>query len=240
MAGDYIPMRIALADDPAVISIATATKLTPDHVVGKLHRLWSWADQHTTDGELAGVPASWIDDYLKKKGFAAAMASTPKDPWLIITPNGVTIPKYERWNGKCAKARLENNRRQQMSREKCDKSVTNVTNVTQQSRAEKSRELIAPALGEVDWKLAKSKAREVTAKLGECGSERNKRMVLGACALAEACLTDEWLSNAVRETKEAHPQKPYAYLQAVLRRSAEDYGINFRAAITSLSLPVKG
>ena len=39
MAGDWIKMRIDIADDPAVIGIASALDITEDEVVGKLHRI---------------------------------------------------------------------------------------------------------------------------------------------------------------------------------------------------------
>ena len=58
MAGDWIPMRVDLADDPAVISIATATGLDELAVVGRLHRLWSWANRHLTTGAAPSVSES--------------------------------------------------------------------------------------------------------------------------------------------------------------------------------------
>lgn len=124
MGEPWIKMRIGLADDPAVISIACATRLPPDHVVGKLHRLWSWADLNTSDGRLEGVPREWIDEFLRKKGFAEAMANVQPEPWLLIDDYGVTIPKFHTHNGSSAKSRAENTRRQQVSRQICDTGAT--------------------------------------------------------------------------------------------------------------------
>lgn len=120
MAGDYIPMRLDLAEDPAVISIAATTKLSTDLVVGKLHRFWSWANRHTSDGRLPGVPADWLDTFVGKKGFAAAMAATPERPWLVIENVGITIPNFDHWNGQSAKKRLEGAIRKRRSRENGD------------------------------------------------------------------------------------------------------------------------
>ena len=50
MSGEWIKMRLDLASDPAVIRIRRSLGLDVDAVVGKLHRLWSWADAHTVDG----------------------------------------------------------------------------------------------------------------------------------------------------------------------------------------------
>lgn len=234
MAGDWIPMRTDLADDPAVISIAMATKLSPDHVVGKLHRLWSWADKHTVDGILCGVPVEWVDGYVQKRGFAKAMAATPGAPWLVITPNGITVPRFERWNGRCAKSRLDNTRRAQMSREMRDNGATKtrLQNSTVQNR------LIAPALGGEDWDWILPKAKQITEKLGPCGTARNKRLVLCSCVIGRDIGDDQWLDTAVRETQEAHPAKPYAYFQTVLTGTAEKIGVDFRGSLSAIELPV--
>ena len=45
MASGWIPMRHTLRDDPAVIAIAAELGITEYEVVGRLHSLWSWADQ---------------------------------------------------------------------------------------------------------------------------------------------------------------------------------------------------
>src|SRR5690348_14811467 len=88
VAAYWIPMRVDPEDDPTVIFISRASKLEPDHVVGKLKRLWSWVDSNTEDGELPGVDADWIDRHVRKRGFARAMAEAPH-PWLIIHDRGV-------------------------------------------------------------------------------------------------------------------------------------------------------
>lgn len=108
MAGDWIPMRCDLADDPAVISIAGATGLDEHAVVGRLHRLWSWANTHLTDGNATGVTTVWVDRYLGCVGFGAAMA---KSGWLAETPGGIEFPKFDRWNSQTAKKRALTARR---------------------------------------------------------------------------------------------------------------------------------
>jgi len=102
MAGEWIPMRCELANEPEVISIAAATGLDEDTVVGKLHRIWSWANQHTEDGNARSVTVLWIDRYLRCDGFAAAMMV---ERWLIQTDDGIQIPKFDRFNSQSAKRR---------------------------------------------------------------------------------------------------------------------------------------
>ena len=102
MAGEWIKMRIDLAADPAVIRIRRATGLDADAVVGKLHRLWSWADAHTADGFAAGLDAEWVDEFAGCAGFAAAMSAAG---WLEVDAAGVRFANFDRHNGQPAKVR---------------------------------------------------------------------------------------------------------------------------------------
>ena len=102
MAGDWLKMRHDLADDPAVIRMAAACGLDEDAVVGKLHRLWSWADRHTTDGHADGVGLAWVDRTARHQGFAAEMVRVG---WLEETGHGLTFPRFDRHCSDSAKAR---------------------------------------------------------------------------------------------------------------------------------------
>lgn len=115
----WIKMRTDLFDDPAVVGISLSVGLDEFAVVGRLHKLWSWADGHTIDGNAAvtqgkregnassvtnALAISWIDRYLQCEGFAEAMQ---KVGWLVIDEAGIHFPKFDRHNGKTAKKRLE-------------------------------------------------------------------------------------------------------------------------------------
>ena len=126
MAGDWIKIKTSLIDDPAVIGISSALGLDGDLVVGKLIRIWSWANHQTEDGKAVGVGPEWIDNYLRCEGFAQAME---KVGWLKIKNDKITIPKFERHNGSSAKTRANAAKRQakkrsQPSRTERDKNVT--------------------------------------------------------------------------------------------------------------------
>jgi hypothetical protein len=133
MAGDWIKMRVDIADDPAVIGMAEALKISEDEVVGKLHRLWSWADKHTTSGFVPRITAKWIDRHLEKGGFALQMQAAG---WLVIDAEGVTFPSFDRHNGKSAKSRAENTERARKSRKTREASVTNCERLSQKNRDE--------------------------------------------------------------------------------------------------------
>lgn len=115
MSGDWIHVRRDLGDDPAVISIADACKLDQDAVVGKLVRLWSWANGHTEDGYVPGIGERWIDEFARRKGFAKAMQSAG---WIELSREGIRFPNFARWNGESAKHRINKNRRQATWRDK--------------------------------------------------------------------------------------------------------------------------
>ena len=122
MAGDWIKMRVDLHSDPAVhriVRILSAKRphamrtdcgQNADTVVGKLHRLWSWADQQTEDGRCELVDSEWLDAYVGCEGFAEAMQEVG---WLVIRKSGTGIefPNFEKHNGRGAKRRAAENRR---------------------------------------------------------------------------------------------------------------------------------
>lgn len=123
MAGDWIKMRQDLHDDPAVVQIALLIDTEEDSVVGKLHRLWCWADKHTTDGTAPAITSKWVDRYVSKTGFADAMA---KAGWISFSADGVTFPSFDIHNGQSAKVRAEASIRQRLSRKNRDEGVTGV------------------------------------------------------------------------------------------------------------------
>jgi hypothetical protein len=102
MANEWIKMRCDLDEDPAVIGIAAKLGIDEQDVVGRLHRVWKWASQQTRDGNAAGVTGLWVDRYVRTPGFAQAMADMG---WLVISGEGVTIPKFDSHMSQSAKTR---------------------------------------------------------------------------------------------------------------------------------------
>ncbi|MGZ3235769.1 MAG: hypothetical protein ACXU8A_00165 [Burkholderiaceae bacterium] len=74
----------------------------PDLAVGKLLKVWRWFDQHTIDGNAVNVTLSLLDRISGVTGFAQAMCNVG---WLIKDESGLSLPHFDRHNGKTAKDR---------------------------------------------------------------------------------------------------------------------------------------
>jgi len=99
---DWIKMRTTLRDDPAVVSIAVNLRLDRDHVVGLLHRLWSFASMQTANGKLQGITSDWLDLYMERPGFVESLV---KVGWIAVTKQGLRIPRFDRHLSKGSKSR---------------------------------------------------------------------------------------------------------------------------------------
>jgi hypothetical protein len=102
MAGDWLKMRHDLADDPAVIRLASLCGMDEDAVIGKLFRLWSWADRHSKDGQVDGVDLDWVDRLARCDGYGAALVRVG---WLVETGEGLSFPRFDRHCSDTAKTR---------------------------------------------------------------------------------------------------------------------------------------
>ncbi len=130
MAGDWIPMRVDLADDPAVIALAGALGTDDFAVVGRLHKLWAWANRHLAEG-VAKLSPGWVDRYVSQPGFARELVAVG---WLTEGSDGsVSFPKFDRWNSQGAKRRLS-----KTQAKRGERSVANVSPIRRQNVAKMS------------------------------------------------------------------------------------------------------
>lgn len=88
--------------------MAGKLRINPDAVVGKLLRIWIWADQNSVDGNAITVSDTFLDRLTHCKGFAVAMRFCG---WLEGDEGALSFPGFYRHNGRTAKARAETNRR---------------------------------------------------------------------------------------------------------------------------------
>jgi hypothetical protein len=124
MAGDWIKIEHTTPDKPEVYALAQELQIDPDAVLGKLIRFWSWIDQQAIDGNAITVTSGVIDRITHHPGFAQALQ---KIGWIIQDTNQLTIPNFDRHNGKTAKSRAISNRRVAKHRKSNARTVTDET-----------------------------------------------------------------------------------------------------------------
>lgn len=103
MAGEWLKFDASTPDKPEVLAITVAMGWDdPDLTVGKLLRMWRWFDQQTIDGNAKGVTPALLDRLLGVSGLCEAMQQVG---WLEVHDGGITLPNFDRHNGKTAKKR---------------------------------------------------------------------------------------------------------------------------------------
>lgn len=130
MAGDWIKIEHSTPDKPEIYQLSELLGIDPDAVVGKLVRLWVWADQQSVSGEDLAIAPHIIDRLTHQPGFSAALR---KVDWLLARSGSLAIPHFDRHNGQSAKARAKTNRRVAAHRErrKPKEPPPEVTSVTE-------------------------------------------------------------------------------------------------------------
>jgi hypothetical protein len=113
MAGDWIKMRVELSTHPKIVRIGAQVGSNRATVVGACFLIWAMADQHTEDGHMSTMTLDDVDAFVGVKGLGVAMKAVG---WIEETPEGLQLPKYERHNGRTAKARLTSAQRAKSSR----------------------------------------------------------------------------------------------------------------------------
>lgn len=103
MAGDWIKFELTTLDKPEVCQIADFADIDPDAVVGKLMRIWGWFDQQTENGNAPSVSKKLLDRLVGVIGFCEHMKSVA---WMIEIDGVISLPHFDRHNGKTAKNRL--------------------------------------------------------------------------------------------------------------------------------------
>jgi len=249
MAGDWIKMRHDLADDPAVIAL-TALRGVEDaeHAVGKLHKLWSWADRQTKNGVANGVTTEWLDDFVSVENFSETMQ---KQGWLRVTDHGVVLPRFNRHNTETAKKRALAAIRQSRKRSR-DRHAAGVTKALPEKRREEKtsydgrtdvtcgrRDL------EIDWSQVDDLLRPMVAKIEKIrgsmpqGAFREKIGKAAACVVA-GVLPENWLAEAVADFVAGEPKRsPAGWLGKVLAATAKERGVDFDSFQRAITIPEK-
>jgi len=104
MRRSWIKIETNTPDKPEICVIASQLRLDSDSVMGKLIRLWSWAELNVSKSNETSVTLEFLDKLVGKKGFSLAMI---KAGWLIQRPNGLEFPNFSYHNGRAAKGRAQ-------------------------------------------------------------------------------------------------------------------------------------
>lgn len=201
MAGDWIKMRVDLADDPAVIGMADRLGVDEFAIVGRLHRLWSWADAQSRDGHAYGVTKAWIDKYVRCDGFATQMQTVS---WLTVTETGIEFPKFSRHNGETAKTRASATKRKQNQRSK----VTDETGQTSRDERDKNKTREEKRREELTQHIPRTPA-QVSIVLRKYTIDANPSHP-SVIAMAEQGIDLDTLEACCKETREAKPNEKIA------------------------------
>lgn len=102
MAGDWIKFQNCTVDKPEIWDIASELNIDPDAVIGKLLRVWIWFDEHTEKGNAPIVTKMLLDRNVGVTGFCDAVI---KASWMLEKNNKISLPNFDRHNGKTAKNR---------------------------------------------------------------------------------------------------------------------------------------
>lgn len=103
MAGDWIKFELTTLDKPEVCQIADLADIDSDAVVGKLLRVWGWFDQQTEAGNAPSVSKRLLDRLVGVTSFCEHMKAVG---WMVEEEGVISLPHFDRHNGKTAKNRL--------------------------------------------------------------------------------------------------------------------------------------
>ncbi|EFM0018066.1 hypothetical protein DI17_003913 [Escherichia coli] len=121
MASSWIKVEVITPDKPEIFQIAEILSIDPDAVLGKLVRIWTWADQQTIDGNAGSVTKGVLDRLAFITGFADALLTVG---WLAYDDGKLVLPNFERHNGESSKKRALTNRRVAEHRKRETRNVT--------------------------------------------------------------------------------------------------------------------
>lgn len=98
----WIKFDTATPDKPEVWKIAADLGIDPDAVVGKLLRVWTWFDTHTSDGNAPSVTKVTLDRHVSNAGFCDSMV---RAGWMTEVDGVISLTNFTRHNGETAKKR---------------------------------------------------------------------------------------------------------------------------------------
>ncbi|NDJ57755.1 endopeptidase [Enterobacteriaceae bacterium 4M9] len=102
MSPGWIRIDAITPDKPEVYLISEILNIDPDAVLGKLVRLWLWADMQTIKGNASCITHHLVDRVVLMPGFADALIQAG---WLHENHCCLSLPNFERYNPTSSKER---------------------------------------------------------------------------------------------------------------------------------------
>lgn len=240
MRRPWIKIEICTPDKPEICSLATQLKMDDDAVVGKLVRLWSWAELNRINPNDLGVTKEFIDKLVGRKGFAQALEKTG---WLIETEEKLSFRNFKRHNSPVAQNKALTAKR--VARHRLRKAAVE-EKVTDQALPKDgdSPPLPAPRSGNNE-KVKKSPRREkLTVKpLPEPVIETHEieEIPISSDAFNEVITPDSSLvinekPIEIEEQKSVEPLAPPAALPVAIEKPEESPQITPQEALAALQL----
>ena len=145
MAGDWIKFETSTSDKPEVWAMAQSLGIDADAVVGKLLRVWAWFDQQTQEGNAVGNGASVTSSVTKalldrRVGVTGFCDSMILSGWMADDGQSLTLPNFDRHNGKTAKTRAMTAKRVATHKAKSNADSVTLSVSGALPREEKNRE----------------------------------------------------------------------------------------------------
>jgi hypothetical protein len=165
VAVEWLKWMKGLSRRPEVLGIAAALGLDRRIVATACMELWEWADDNTTTGRIRGVGARDVDDFLQLPGFANAMSA---QGWLRVCADGITFVRWERNNGRSAKARALAALRQSRRRKNLSRSQRTARHAVSRKTNERLCKMRKKNLS-ASRNGAHASAGQVPAAQGSCG-----------------------------------------------------------------------
>lgn len=108
MAGDWLKIEASTPDKSEIWALSERLDIDPDAAFGKMFRIWSWFDQHTENGNAPSVTQRLLNRMVAVTGFCEAVVEAG---WMLDDGEIISLPHFDRHNGKSAKKRAVTNRR---------------------------------------------------------------------------------------------------------------------------------
>lgn len=237
-------MRTDLADDPAVISIAENLKIDEDAVIGKLYKVWAWANRQLRSCN-ADVTLMYVDRLAGYENFGSAMV---KVGWLKQTKTGISFPNWDRHNSQSAKQRALTAIRVRNARSVTENGTRPLPEKTRTSNdVDVCRDVgtstidVSPNFEKLDWGEVRAIARRDFGGLGMGAKPADRSLVMKTIALGEAgLLPKSWIGDALEscKAKRGKTRKPLpAFFHGCMKTKAAEAKLNFNRLLLQCPEP---